>query len=274
MKKICSHLFAAIFVWALSVGSGQANSQVIVLEDIAKVDVLPGWRTDGGTHMAAIRIQLAPGWKTYWRAPGDAGIPPQFSWAGSQNLTAVQLHWPTPKAFLQNGLRSIGYSEQVIIPLELTPNAVGDLIRLRGEVQLGVCEEICLPMNIDLVADLTPTRQSDPAIVNSLNDQPITAKAAGVRSVICVIDPIADGLKVTAQIVVPKQGSNDIAIMEFSDQTVWVSEAVTTRRGNTLSISSDMVPPNAAPFLMDRSEIRITILGDRRAIDVQGCPAS
>ena len=272
MRSIFGLTAAALL--SMSPAPAKAGSGVVGLEDIAQVEVLQGWRTKSGAHMSALRITLAPGWKTYWRAPGDAGIPPQFSWTGSDNLRAVQFHWPTPDVFYQNGVRSIGYKSRVVIPMEMTPVTIGGDIKVRGEIQFGVCEDICLPMTVDLTADLGVNGHHDPVIAASLKDQPINAKTAGVRNVACEIEPIADGLRVTATIGLPKRGSKDFAIMEFADQTVWVSEATAKRSGGTLTVTSDFVPPNAAPFIMNRSDIRITILGDNRAIDVQGCLAN
>ncbi|MEJ6478965.1 MAG: protein-disulfide reductase DsbD family protein, partial [Octadecabacter sp.] len=101
MKRIALTLAALV---ALSVPAAADP-----MDGVAAFDILPGWRTDRGTHMVAVRISLAPGWKTYWRAPGDAGIPPQFQWDGSQNINAAQFHWPIPEVMNQNGMRSIGY---------------------------------------------------------------------------------------------------------------------------------------------------------------------
>ncbi len=112
-------LIAAAF---MAIPSVTAIAQSTVsLKDIAQVALLPGWRTNRGTHMAALQISLAPGWKTYWRAPGDAGIPPAFNWQGSQNLQSVELHWPTPKIFDLNGMLTLAYEGTVVIPIEISP---------------------------------------------------------------------------------------------------------------------------------------------------------
>ncbi len=71
--------------------------------------------------MAAFEITLEEGWKTYWRSPGDAGIPPRFDWENSHNLDGVALHWPRPAVFESFGTQTIGYSEKLILPVELTP---------------------------------------------------------------------------------------------------------------------------------------------------------
>ncbi|MDH3262765.1 MAG: protein-disulfide reductase DsbD family protein [Paracoccaceae bacterium] len=241
--------------------------------DVAEVTVLPGWRTPQGTHMAALRIRLAPGWKTYWRAPGDAGIPPRFSWEGSRNLAAVRFHWPRPEVHEINGMRSIGYHGELVLPMEFTPASPGEPIRLRAEVEIGVCQEICVPLQAEIAAELVPGGGPDPAITAALAARPATAREAGVAAVSCDIEPIRDGLRLTARIDMPPLGPEEVAVFELSDQSIWISEATGRREGRRLTAASDMVPPSGAPFLLDRSEVRITVLGRGRAVELSGCPS-
>ena len=70
-----------------------------------------GWQMQNGHHMAGLSLQLAPDWKTYWRAPGEAGIPPLFDWSGSTNVQSVRVHWPSPVVFHLNGMQTIGYHD-------------------------------------------------------------------------------------------------------------------------------------------------------------------
>jgi len=245
------------------------------LSDVANIDILPGWRTESGTHMAGIRIRLAPGWKTYWRSPGSVGIPPSFSWSGSRNLESVRIHWPRPEIIEQFGLISLGYKHEVVIPVELTPKTASpdSPIYLKVTMELGVCKDICLPTSVKLRAELPLVGASDPAIRASLSRQPLAASAAGVRAVSCRIEPASDGLRVTATVGVRKLGSKEMIVMELPDKSIWISEATTTRRGRTLTATADMVPPQAAPFSLSRSDIRLTVLSENTAIDIQGCPA-
>ena len=106
---------------------------------LSKVELRPGWRMADGTHMAALHIVLEPGWKTYWRAPGDFGIPPQFDWAGSHNIDAVSPKWPTPDVFFEQGMRSVGYRREVVIPLHLVAKEISADIEVSGEVHIGIC---------------------------------------------------------------------------------------------------------------------------------------
>ncbi|MEL7213619.1 MAG: protein-disulfide reductase DsbD domain-containing protein [Pseudomonadota bacterium] len=241
-------------------------------QDMVDLEVLPGWREANGTHMAALRVTLDPGWKTYWRAPGDAGIPPQFDWRGADNMRSVAFHWPVPDVYITNGMRTIGYENQVVIPMRVTPHASGE-IRMRGSVQIGVCEEICVPVTLNFDEALPTSGAPDRAISAALSDRPHNETEASVASVTCAVDPIADGLRVTASIAMPPLGRGEVAVFETADPTVWISEAATERNGKMLTASAEMVSPSGQPFALNRSDIRITVLSAGQAVDIRGCDA-
>jgi len=258
-----------------TVAAGAALAQgFTVVDEVVDVRLLPGWRTERGTHMTALRVDLAPGWKTYWRAPGDGGIPPVFDWAGSGNIGSVALHWPTPTLFEQLGYRSIGYRDRLVLPIEVSPQRPGQPIRMDGTVQIGVCEEICIPVTLAARADLMPgDRGRDPVIAAALADRPATAAEAGVSRVTCDVAPIADGLQVTARIDAPATGAPESVAFEAPIPDLWVSEADVVREGRSLTARADFVPPEGAPFLLDRSTLRLTLVGQNGAIEMQGCTA-
>ena len=241
--------------------------------DYAQVEVLPGWRTDAGDHIAAVQINLAPGWITYWRAPGDAGIPPQFSFSSDANVTSITPHWPVPEVYDDAGLRSIGYYDSVVFPLTVAADAVGGDIQLSGEMTIGICDEICVPVTFAIDALLPEGGSEDAAIVEALNNEPLTRAEANVGDVTCRIDPISDGLRLTTQIDVIQTGASETVVVEPSDPRVWVSQAQVTRAGDMLSATVEMVHPSGEPFAFDRSGVRITVLGDDTAIDLRGCSA-
>lgn len=92
-------------VIAMCTGAGQAQD----FSNVVDAQLLTGWHRNDGTHMAGLMLTLTPGWKTYWRAPGDSGIPPVFSWDGSKNLDDVTVLYPVPQVFHDGGGRTIGY---------------------------------------------------------------------------------------------------------------------------------------------------------------------
>jgi hypothetical protein len=242
-----------------------------VPEDMVRAEMLSGWRMENGAHISALRLTLAPGWKTYWRAPGDGGIPPLFDWTGSGNLSAVTVSWPVPEVFYLNGMRSVGYSEVVTIPIEFRPAEDGAPIAVSGRIEIGVCQDICVPVSLAVAADLAPEGVSDPRIAAALDDRPMTRQEAGVKGVDCVLEPISDGLRLTATITMPQLGPDEETVVELTGAPVWVSEPDVTRRGATLRAVADLVPPEAAPFALERDALRFTVISDGQAVDIRGC---
>jgi len=103
-----------------------------------------------------LEIRLDPGWKTYWRSPGDAGLPVAVDWAGSSNLARAEIEWPVPHRFSLFGLDTFGYSEHVVLPIVATPARAGEAVSLRAHVSYLVCATICVPVDADLALDLGP----------------------------------------------------------------------------------------------------------------------
>ncbi|OYX25533.1 MAG: hypothetical protein B7Z10_06065 [Rhodobacterales bacterium 32-66-7] len=256
-------------LFALIASPGLATTQ----DDVLAATLRPGWQTESGGQMAALDLVLAPGWKTYWRSPGDTGIPPSFDWSGSQNVQSVTLHWPAPAVFDSGGITTIGYHDRLVLPVEVTPVDPSQPIILSVGMDLGVCENICLPVRLDLVADLARPGAPDPAISAALATVPRTGEAAGVDDVNCTVEPIADGLRLTARMRLPDPGSAEVVAFETRDPAVWVATSVTERQGGDLVAMTELVPPEGAPFALDRSGVTVTILSDGGAIEVRGCPA-
>lgn len=99
-----------------------------------------------GTFRAGIEIRLAPGWKTYWRYPGDSGVPPRFDFSGSENIAAASVLWPAPKHFSDAEGDSIGYKDNVVFPVHIRPKEAGKPVTLRLKLDYAACEKLCLPL--------------------------------------------------------------------------------------------------------------------------------
>ena len=188
-------------------------------------------------------------------------------WDGHEG--AARFHWPVPEVFDLSGMRSIGYAGEVVLPLELVPRDGGGAIRLSGVVDLGICEEICVPVSLRLAADLPVPGAPDAAIRAALDAVPPQVTAP-VR---CRVEPIRDGLRVTAEITHPALGPGEVAVIEAGDPSVWVSEPVLARAGPVLTAVADLVPAEARPFALDRSAVVITLIGGGTAVELKGCPA-
>ncbi|PJF08360.1 protein-disulfide reductase DsbD domain-containing protein [Pseudorhodobacter sp. MZDSW-24AT] len=250
------------------------HAQSVRLADVVEGEFRPGWQTAAGTHMAALHLRLAPNWKTYWRAPGDAGIPPHFNWAGSENVGSVRFHWPSPEVFHTNGLKTVGYHDELVLPIEITPKDPRKPVRLRASVDLGVCKDICIPATLMLGTALAAPGQADTAIHAALRARPATGAEAGLTRITCTVEPIRDGLRITARMDLPSQGRDEVVVFESGLPEIWVSESQVRRDGRSLTAMAEMVPPSGGPFSLNRSAVVVTVIGgDGRAVEIRGCPA-
>ncbi len=264
MKKIALSLLATLLATPL------LSAPVNVPH--ASLELLPGWRTEAGTQMAALHIHLDDGWKTYWRAPGEVGIPPSFDWSASRNVAALVPHWPVPEVIASNDMTTLGYHGDLVLPVEITPKDPGADIVLSGAIEMGICNDVCVPVEAQLSAALPQgATTADPRIEAALAAQPQSADMAGLVAASCSVAPISDGLRVTAQLDLPQVGPEELMVFEPQDRTIWVSQAEQARQGGRLTASADLVASSAQPFEFDTQTLRLTVIADGRAVDIQGC---
>ncbi|WP_158969079.1 protein-disulfide reductase DsbD domain-containing protein [Chachezhania sediminis] len=243
------------------------------LDDLVRIEVLDGGQTRDGAYVGAIRLVLKDGWKTYWRAPGEAGIPPRFDWSGSRNLAGVEITWPTPKVIEQDGLTTIAYEHQMVLPIEIVPRHPGQPVVLRGRMEFGICSDVCIPGTLDFDRQIDGTSARNPAIAAAQADRPYSAREARVASATCTVRPTRNGLQLTAEIRMPSAGGREVAVIEPGDGPYWAAGTRTERQGDRLIASSEVVSENGALPMIDRSQVRITVLGQRHAVDIRGCSA-
>src|SRR5580765_3049492 len=110
------------------------------------VRLLAGSRS-GAVLLGGIAIQLQDGWKTYWRTPGDSGVPPRFDFSKSDNVEAVTVLWPAPQKFDDGaGGTSLGYKHQIVLPLRIVAKNADKPVTLRADINYAVCEKLCIPV--------------------------------------------------------------------------------------------------------------------------------
>lgn len=239
--------------------------------ELFTAELLPGWRTESGSHMAAIRLNLSQGWKTYWRSPGEAGIPPEFNWQGSENIQSVEIHWPTPQVFHFNGMQSIGYARELVLPVEIWPARKGQPMTLATEMTLGVCRDVCVQAQVGLNGLLPATGATDPAIRAAIRAQPMAGRQAGVAATRCSVSPSRRGLTLVTEIDVPRLGRDEVVVVETSNPAVWASDSTTRREGKRLISETSLISTDRQPIALDRSGLTITLLADGRAVEIHGC---
>lgn len=106
------------------------------------------------TIRLGLEFRMIPGWKVYWRSPGDAGFPPEVNWAGSKNLADAEMAWPAPKRFSVLGLETLGYKDHVVFPIAAEPFEPGKPVELNARVRFLTCDDICVPYETELALSL------------------------------------------------------------------------------------------------------------------------
>ncbi len=109
---------------------------------------------DLGTIPLGVEVRLEDGWKTYWRSPGDAGVPPFVAWDGSSNLAEARFQWPAPVRFNYYDLETFGYQKSVVFPIQVRVAKTGEGVSLRAQVDLLICDDVCIPHTFNAALDL------------------------------------------------------------------------------------------------------------------------
>ncbi len=135
--------------------------------------LLAGSRT-GAVLLGGIAFQLQDGWKTYWRTPGDSGVPPRFDFSRSDNVEAVTVMWPAPRQFDDGaGGTSLGYKHQVVLPLRIVAKNPDKPLVLRADINYAVCEKLCVPVEAKAeLAFASVASTEDTALSEALNAVP------------------------------------------------------------------------------------------------------
>ena len=244
--------------------------------DYGTVDYLYGWQNPDGSYQTAIAIDLNAGWKTYWRVPGPAGIPPEFDWSQSQNVGNVSWSWPTPKVFYTNGMMSIGYTGSLVVPVTITPKDPTQPIDINVNVAFGVCADICIPAAARLEQHLSPnaTPERTSEIQATLRDVPLSADHAGLRNAACKLTPSRRGFNIEANLNFAREltGGQQLVI-EYRNPDIWIAAADTTFSGRDLTGVTEIQYYGSGMLSVDRSQLRVTLIQDRGAFEFMGCPA-
>lgn len=132
-----------------SAWSSQTNSKVRLVSGTVANEGVPAF-------YAGVQLSMDEGWKTYWRNPGDSGVPPAFDWSGSKNVKNVEVLYPAPHRFADAGGTAIGYDGEVLFPMRITPEKVGEPVTLVLNFDYGLCKDLCIPNSVALEVELPP----------------------------------------------------------------------------------------------------------------------
>lgn len=244
----------------------------------ATVALIDGWAETDGRRVAGIEITLDPAWHTYWRIPGEAGIPPTFDWSGSTNLAEVRYEWPRPEIIDSYGMRSFGYEGALVLPVLLSPKDPGAPMQVDLALSFGVCNDVCIQEDRHVVTRFAPGAGSGDGrgrIEAALAERARTPAEAGVATVSCEPRAGSDGYEVTATVTFDRpQPAGQVAVLETAQPGVWIGETASESSGTTLVARAPVAAQGgAAGPVLERHGLRLTVLDGRRAVDIRGCRA-
>src|SRR6201999_53220 len=149
--RVIAKILCTVFVTgslALSLASAARAADASAWSDDTRsaLRLIAGDNANGATPLrAGVEIKMQPGWHTYWRYPGDSGVPPRFDFSGSENLKSATVLYPAPSLHSDDTGQTLCYEGNVIFPVVVTAATPDEPVQLRLKVEYAVCEKLCVP---------------------------------------------------------------------------------------------------------------------------------
>ncbi|MGH6819733.1 MAG: protein-disulfide reductase DsbD domain-containing protein, partial [Methylocella sp.] len=141
----------------------------------------------GEVWQAGVVVDLDAGWKTYWRMPGEAGIPPQFDWKKSKGIAGVEVLYPLPERLQDASGETIGYAGRVIFPVLAKLAADATDASLHLDLFLAVCKDICIPAKAQAAVPVGRTNAQDLGLLEAWAKR-VPVPGTAVQSVHAAMD--------------------------------------------------------------------------------------
>ena len=232
------------------------------------VRLLAGSRS-GTVLLGGIAIQLQPGWKTYWRSPGDSGVPPRFDFSKSDNVEAITVLWPAPQKFDDGaGGTSLGYKQQVVLPLRIVAKNADKPVTLRADINYAVCDKLCVP--VEASAELTfasVASTEDGNLSEALNSVPKPANV-GDPNPLTIRDVKREG-KANVLVDVLAPDAKDISLFVEGPTPDWALPVPKLLEHSPPGVKRfafelDGLPPGTSP---DGAALKLTLVGGDRSYE-------
>ncbi|MFZ0173982.1 MAG: protein-disulfide reductase DsbD domain-containing protein [Pseudolabrys sp.] len=275
MNNIHRPMFAALIAYGIAVVSGGtvcAAGESPWSEDVrSAVRLVSGAKNNGDAHLrAGIEIKMQPGWKTYWRYPGDSGVPPHFDFSGSENLKTATVLYPAPHLFTDETGQSLGYKDRIIFPLVISPQQPGKPVRLRLKADYAVCEKLCVPAEGRAELTLTPgdsSQDSALAAAEARVPKQVTAAQLGLT-----VRRTNDGTKPLVAVDLGAPAGNPIDLFVEGPTPQWAlpipKRSQTAPAGRAqFSFELDGLPPGVDP--KGQVDLTFTVVTGERAVEVK-----
>jgi DsbC/DsbD-like thiol-disulfide interchange protein len=259
---------ATVFVSALAIEARAQDSSPWQRDGHSAVRLLAGSRS-GAVLLGGIAFQLQPGWKTYWRTPGDSGVPPRFDFSKSENIEAVTVLWPAPMKFDDGaGGHSLGYKGQLVLPLRIVPKSADKPVTLRADINYAVCEKLCIPVEASSELPFTSVASTeDSALFAALDTVPKPANV-GDPNPLTIRDVKRDG-KASVLVDVVSPDGQAVSLFVEGPKPDWALPVPKLLERSPPGVKRfafelEGVPPGVSP---EGAAIKLTLVGGDRAYE-------
>ncbi|WP_287786429.1 protein-disulfide reductase DsbD [Acidiphilium sp.] len=225
--------------------------------------------TGSGTKVdIGLQLRLTPGWHTYWRMPGDAGIAPTIDWQGSDNLAQATIAWPAPQRLpTLGGLETIGYMDGVTLPVTITLARPGEPLHLRAEIDYASCKDICIPyhasLELLLPAGVALPGAEAPQIAAAQALVPGSPEVTGLQIAGAVMDGQTLAVRVTS--VGPKLHAPDMFVEGIADGSAGRPEVDLAEGGRVATLRTPIRDQSQTRPSAQR--LHLTIVDGGRAVE-------
>jgi DsbC/DsbD-like thiol-disulfide interchange protein len=259
---------ATVFASSLAIEARAQDASPWQRDGHSAVRLLAGSRS-GAVLLGGIAFQIQAGWKTYWRTPGDSGVPPRFDFTKSENVEAVTVLWPAPTKFDDGaGGHSLGYHDQIVLPLRIVAKNADKPVKLRADINYAVCEKICIPVEANAELAFTSVASTeDSALFAALDTVPKPANV-GDPNPLTIRDVKRDG-KSAVLVDVVSTDARDISLFVEGPTPDWglpVPKLLETSPPGVkrFSFALDGVPPGIDP---EGAALKLTLVGGDRSYE-------
>jgi len=261
-------LAATMVVSCLAIEARAEDASPWQRDGHSAVRLLAGSRS-GAVLLGGIAFQLQPGWKTYWRTPGDSGVPPRFDFSKSENIEAVTILWPAPTKFDDGaGGHSLGYKNQIVLPLRIVAKNADKPVTLRAGINYAVCEKLCIPVEANAeLAFASVASTEDSALFAALDTVPKPA-SIGDPNPLTIRDVKRDG-KSSVLVDVATPDAREVSLFVEGPTPDWALPVPTLLEPSPpgvkrFSFELDGLPPGAKP---EGAALKLTLVGGDRAYE-------
>ncbi len=270
-RRQFSLLALCVAFTAVAAPAHAADASAWANENHAAMRLIAGSAKPGAKLLpAGIELKLEPGWHTYWRYPGNSGLPPRFDFSGSQNLAAAKVSYPAPHLYTDETGNTLGYKDHVIFPVLVTPKQPGQSVKLHVKIDYAICGKVCVPARGQATLTLSPGTSANEATLaaaEALVPKPVTPAKLGLT-----LNRTNDGPKPTVSVDVAAAQGEPVQLFVEGPSAEWALPVPKETPGapagkRRFSFLLDGLPPGVSAKAP--AELTFTVIEGKQAFETK-----